>query len=98
MCRYGVKWAALDAWIASTSAGTNRSPTHNHASPSNASLMARKAQAERSMMEEKLRLQREQIAELTKSNTVILEELGRLRNHLNPGGGNTPGSDAKRGR
>ena len=53
---------------------------------------------ERSMMEEKLRMQREQIAELTKSNTVILEELGRLRNHLNPGGGNTPGSDAKRGR
>ena len=53
---------------------------------------------ERSMMEEKLRLQREQIAELTKSNAVILEELGRLRNHLNPGGGNTPGSDAKRGR
>ena len=53
---------------------------------------------ERSAMEEKLRAQREQIAELAKSNAHILEELRQIKNNMHPAGAGAtpPGGGAKR--
>ena len=60
----------------------------------------RSERTERSVMEDKLRTQREQIAELAKSNAHILDELKQLKTHLHPGrgAGNPLGGDPERQR